>query len=29
MNAGQIVEIPVTIGNNDGKNAYNAYDMGS
>lgn len=23
----QIVEIPVTIGNNDGKNAYNAYDM--
>lgn len=24
---GQIVEIPVTIGNNDGKNAYNAYDM--
>lgn len=25
--SGQIVEIPVTIGNNDGKNAYNAYDM--
>lgn len=25
--SGQIVDIPVTIGNNDGKNAYNAYDM--
>lgn len=25
--SGQIVEIPVTIGNNDGKNAYNDYDM--
>lgn len=25
--SGQIVEIPVTIGNNDGKTAYNAYDM--
>ena len=25
--SGQIVEIPVAIGNNDGKNAYNAYDM--
>lgn len=25
--SGQIVEIPVTIGNNDGKNAYSAYDM--
>ena len=25
--SGQIVEIPVTIGNNDGKNTYNAYDM--
>lgn len=25
--SGQIVEIPVTIGNNDGKNAYNVYDM--
>lgn len=25
--SGQIVEIPVTIGNNDSKNAYNAYDM--
>lgn len=25
--SGQIVEIPVTIGNNDGKNDYNAYDM--
>lgn len=25
--SGQIVEIPVTIGNSDGKNAYNAYDM--
>lgn len=25
--SGQIVGIPVTIGNNDGKNAYNAYDM--
>lgn len=25
--SGQIVEIPVTISNNDGKNAYNAYDM--
>lgn len=25
--SGQIVEIPVTIGNTDGKNAYNAYDM--
>ena len=25
--SGQIVEIPVTIGNNDGKNAYNACDM--
>lgn len=25
--SGQIVEISVTIGNNDGKNAYNAYDM--
>lgn len=25
--SGQIVEIPVTIGNNDVKNAYNAYDM--
>lgn len=25
--SGQIVEIPVTIGNNDGKNVYNAYDM--
>lgn len=25
--SGQIVEIPATIGNNDGKNAYNAYDM--
>lgn len=25
--SGQIVEIPVTIGKNDGKNAYNAYDM--
>lgn len=25
--SGQTVEIPVTIGNNDGKNAYNAYDM--
>ena len=25
--SGQIVEIPVTIGNNDGKYAYNAYDM--
>ena len=25
--SGQIVEIPVTIGNNDGKKAYNAYDM--
>lgn len=25
--SGQIVEIPVTIGNNDGKNAYNTYDM--
>ena len=25
--SGQIVEIPVTIGNNDGKNAYNAYDI--
>lgn len=24
--SGQIVEIPVTIGNNDGKNAYNAYN---
>lgn len=27
VDSGQIVEIPVTIGNNDGKNAYNAYDM--
>lgn len=25
--SGQIVEIPVTIGNNDGKTTYNAYDM--
>ena len=25
--SGQIVEIPVAIGNNDGKTAYNAYDM--
>lgn len=25
--SGQIVEIPVAIGNNDGKNAYSAYDM--
>ena len=25
--SGQIVEIPVTIGNNDGKTAYSAYDM--
>lgn len=25
--SGQIVEIPVAIGNNDGENAYNAYDM--
>lgn len=25
--SGQIVEIPVTIGNNDGKATYNAYDM--
>ena len=25
--SGQIVEIPVTIGNNDGKTIYNAYDM--
>ena len=25
--SGQIVEIPVTIGNNDGKPTYNAYDM--
>lgn len=25
--SGQIVEIPVAIGKNDGKNAYNAYDM--
>lgn len=25
--SGQIVEIPVTIGNNDGKTDYNAYDM--
>ena len=25
--SGQIVEIPVTIGNNDGKNTYSAYDM--
>lgn len=25
--SGQIVEIPVTIGNNDGKITYNAYDM--
>ena len=25
--SGQIVEIPVTIGNNDGKTPYNAYDM--
>ncbi len=25
--SGQSVEIPVTIGNNDGKNAYSAYDM--
>lgn len=25
--AGQIVEIPVAIGNNDGKNTYSAYDM--
>lgn len=25
--SGQIVEIPVTIDNNDGKTAYNAYDM--
>lgn len=25
--SGQIVEIPVAIGNNDGKNTYNAYDM--
>lgn len=27
VTSGQIVEIPVAIGNNDGKNAYNAYDM--
>lgn len=25
--SGQVVEIPVAIGNNDGKNAYSAYDM--
>lgn len=25
--SGQVVEIPVAIGNNDGKTAYNAYDM--
>lgn len=25
--SGQILEIPVTIGNNDGKTTYNAYDM--
>lgn len=27
VDSGQIVEIPVAIGNNDGKTTYNAYDM--